>query len=115
MDILNEDPQKKVPAGENINDLAKGIGWPIPTWIEQHLFNAEFSGDSQTIISVLNTMGEVIEKAMQSGAADDAAITFDWFRKEYGGQRKLHPLALQATLFEHPEYGTIWLEIAYGR
>lgn len=114
MDILNDDPQKKIPAGENINDLAKGIGWPIPTWIEDHLFRAEFGADSQTIISMLNQMGEVIEKAMQSGAADSETIEFNYFRKKKG-ERKAHPLELQATLFEHPDYGTIWLEIAYGR
>ncbi len=114
MDILNEDPQKKAPTGANINDLTKTIGWPIPTWIEQGLFDAEFKFEDQKIIDMLNTMGQVIERAMQSGAADDETITFDYFRK-HKHQRKPHPLALQATLFEHPEYGTIWLEIAYGR
>jgi hypothetical protein len=114
MEVLNEDPQKKAPAGENINALAKEINWPIPTWIEAHLFEAEFKHSEQKIIDMLNTMGEVIEKAMQSGAADDETIEFVYFRK-HQHQRKPHGLELQATLFEHPDYGTIWLEIAYGR
>ncbi len=113
MDILNDAPIKKLPAGESINDLTKEINWPIPTWIEQNLYNTEFRMDKNTVVSMLNAIGQAIEKAMQSDAADSESIQFNWFRK-HKLQRKKHALLLSATLYEHPDYGTIWLEITYG-
>ena len=113
MDILNNDPIKQAPAGENINDLAKEINWPIPTWIERGLHTAEFASDDQLVVDMLNAMGDAIERAMQSGAADSETIEFTYYRKK-GDQRKKHPLELAATLYEHPDYGTIWLNISYS-
>ncbi len=114
MDILNDGPIKKLPDGESINALTEEINWPIPTWIEQNLYNAEFRMDKNTIVSMLNAIGQAIEKAMQSDAADSECIQFKFYRKPFSRSRKKHFIMLAATLYEHPDYGTIWLEITYG-
>ena len=113
MEVLNNDPEKKEPEGTAINDLAKTVNWPIPTWIADSLFIVEFKGKDQQIISMLNQLGAAIEKAMQNGEVDSESLSFEYFRKAHPHDRKEHRIELQGTLYENPTYGNIWLLIDY--
>ncbi len=113
MEVLNNDPEKKEPEGTPINDLAKTVEWPIPTWVADSLFIVEFKDKDQAIIDMLNQLGEAIEKAMQSGAVDSESLSFDYYRKAHPHDRKLHRIELTGTLYENPTYGNIWLLIDY--
>ena len=77
MKILNDEIPKLKPKGVDANHIVKDINWPMPTWIDDRLYKAEFIRNDQLIVDMFNSLGAAIEKAMANETADYQTITFD--------------------------------------
>lgn len=110
----NNEPEKKAPEGENVNWLVEQIGWPLPTWIEQELYNGEFKKaaiepTANSLIEMFNDLGDKIGKALATDAANLRCIKFKYYRKISEQARKTKATTLKATLYKHPDYDKVWM------
>ena len=120
MDIPNKktveppEPVKKAPVGESMSKIALAIGFQIPTWIEDRLYDAEFARDPQRVVDMFNTLGAKVEALAATGDDENATITFEFWRLPKKGAKKRKPIQLDATLYQHPDYDSFWMHLTYA-
>ena len=112
-DIALPDPVKKSPEGMDMNKVAMTIGWQIPTWIATNLWEKEFKDDNR-VVDMFSALGAKIESLSAIEEPGTASIAFDYWRLSSTQAKKRKPMPLLATLYQHPDYDTFWMDVTYA-
>ncbi len=106
---MSDEPEVRKPEGISLQWVTDSVGFDIPCWMDSDLY-AEYNKGAE-VASILNALAEGIRRAEATSAMDQGRIKFEWWTFLTKRATKRKPIYMQASLYRHPDYDSMWCYI----